>query len=247
MRLDLYLVEKGYFSTRSKAKLAIDENKVFVNGQNKKASYEVLDLDKIEVVNPNPYVSRGGYKLEGAIKEFKLDFNNKIIVDIGSSTGGFTDCALQHGAKLVYSIDVGTNQMDEKLKEDKRIVLMENTNIKDIESFDNPIDFLVMDVSFVSIEYLLPYIYKHINDNNALVALIKPQFEVGNIKIKGGIVKSRTSHIKVIENVINELAKYNLSIYKLVKSPILGGDGNTEYLALIKKGINKNINILEVV
>ena len=247
MRLDLYLVEKGFFQTRNKAKLAIDENKVFVNGVNKKASYEVLESDNIEVKNPNPYVSRGGYKLEGAIKLFNLDFKDKIIVDIGSSTGGFTDCSLQHGAKLVYSIDVGTNQMDLNLRRNDKIILMENTNIKDIDSFDNPIDYLVMDVSFVSIEYLLPYISKHINDNNALVALIKPQFEVGNIKIKGGIVKDRASHIRVLENVIKELSKYNLSIYKLAKSPILGGDGNTEYLALIKKGINKNINILEIV
>ena len=144
MRLDLYLVEKGFFSTRNKAKLAIDENKVFVNGINKKASYEVLDTDKIEVVNPNPYVSRGGYKLEGAINEFKLDFNGKVVVDIGSSTGGFTDCALQHGARLVYSIDVGTNQMDEKLRNDKKIILMENTNIKDVEAFDEKIDYLVV-------------------------------------------------------------------------------------------------------
>ena len=247
MRLDLFLVEKGYFKTRSKAKLALDEKQVLVNGKIEKASYDAKEDDLIELININPYVSRGGLKLEGAINSFKLDFNNKIILDIGASTGGFTDCSLKHGAKLVYAVDVGTNQLDETLKNDKRVISFEKTNIKDIDHFDNEIDYLVMDVSFVSIEHLLPSINHFINDNNALITLIKPQFELGQINMKNGIVKDKKLHLKVLNNVFEELKKYNLGIYKLIESPILGGSGNKEFLALIKKGINLNINLKEVI
>ncbi len=243
MRLDLFLVEKGYFKTRSKAKLALDEGQVLVNGKKEKASYDASDLDKIELINVNPYVSRGGLKLEGAINSFRLDFNDKVILDIGASTGGFTDCSLKHGARLVYAVDVGTNQLDESLRNNPKVISYEQTNIKDIKKLDNEIDYLVMDVSFVSIEHLLPSIDHLITDNNALITLIKPQFELGHMNMKNGIVKDKKLHMKVLNNVFEELKLYNLGIYKLIESPILGGSGNKEFLALIKRGINLNINL----
>lgn len=248
MRLDLYLVEKKLFDSRNKAKTAIEAGNVYINGKPVlKSSIDVSEYDNVEIKGElNPYVSRGGLKLEAAIKSFFLDFNNKIIVDIGASTGGFTDCSLQFGAKKVYSIDVGTNQLADKLLHDNRVISLEQTNIKDIDSFADEIDFLVMDVSFVSISHLLPSISKHITNSNALVCLIKPQFEVGKVHMKNGVVKDRTTHIRVLENVNEELKKYNLGIEKLIPSPILGGSGNKEFLALIKKNVITKVNIIEV-
>ena len=248
MRLDLYLVENNFFKTRNKAKQAIDDKAIYVDDKLiTKASFDVLPDSKVEIRGDIcPFVSRGGYKLFGAIKAFNLDFKDKVIVDIGSSTGGFTDCSLQNGAKRVYAIDVGTNQLDEKLRNDSRVISMENTNILDVVSFDSEIDYLVMDVSFVSIEYLLPGINKLINDNNSLVCLIKPQFELGKAYIKNGIVKDRNLHIKVLKQVNEALEIYNLGIKKLIPSPILGGSGNKEFLALIERNVKSNINFIDV-
>ena len=247
MRLDQFLFENNYFETRNKAKTAISEGHVLINGSViTKPSHDIKGDEKIELKDVCPFVSRGGYKLLGAIESFNLDFKDKTILDIGSSTGGFTDCSLQHGAKLVYAVDVGSNQLHQKLKDDKRVISLENTNILDLDINElNKIDIIVMDVSFVSIEYLLPGINKFINDDNIFVCLIKPQFEVGNIKLKNGIVKDKNMHIKVIENVRLELNKYGLDIFKLKESPIYGSSGNKEFLALIKKGINNNLNIIK--
>lgn len=249
MRLDQYLVEKNFFDSRNKAKTAIEESKISVNGKIiSKGSYDVLDTDNVEIVGEVcPYVSRGGYKLNAAIKSFFLDFKDKVIVDIGASTGGFTDCALQNGAKKVYSIDVGTNQLANKLREDKRVISLEQTNIADIPYFPEKIDFFVMDVSFVSIEFLMKDIAKFITDDNKLVCLIKPQFEVGKVHMKNGIVKDRTTHIHVIENIIEDLKQYGLSISKLIPSPILGGSGNKEFLCLIERNVKTMINVVEAV
>ena len=183
MRLDLYLVEKGYFNSRNKAKNAIDNNAVAVNGKViSKSSFDVSEYDKVEVVGEVcPYVSRGGYKLEAAIKQFYLDFKGKTIVD-----------------KKVYSIDVGTNQLDESLLENPNVVSLEQTNILDIEYFPEIIDYFVMDVSFVSITHLLPGISKFIDDENALVCLIKPQFEVGKKYMKNGIARKNKQHHRQI-------------------------------------------------
>lgn len=248
MRLDLYLIENGFFTSRTKAKNSIDAGLVLVNGKAiNKASYEVVDTDKIEIQGEiHPYVSRGGVKLEYAIKNFHIDFNGKTIVDIGASTGGFTDCALQLGAEKVYAIDVGTDQLDAKLLNDPRVVSLQQTNIKDIPYFPEKIDYFVMDVSFVSIEHLLPTISRFIDDNNALICLIKPQFEVGKTHLKNGIVKDRSTHIRIIQQVISALKEYSLDIEKLVPSPILGGSGNKEFLALIKRNVQTKINVIEV-
>jgi 23S rRNA (cytidine1920-2'-O)/16S rRNA (cytidine1409-2'-O)-methyltransferase len=248
MRLDLYLVENGYFDSRNKAKLAIDSNNILINGKViNKGSYDVKPDDVIEIQGTqNPYVSRGGLKLEAALKSFYVDVKGKTVLDIGASTGGFTDCALQFGAKKVYAVDVGTDQLHEKLLYDPRVISLEQTNIIDIDYFPEPIDLLVMDVSFVSIEYMLPNIIKHINEDNALICLIKPQFELGKTYMKNGIVKDRRLHIKVLENVINECEKYNLGITKLITSPILGGSGNKEFLAYIKLNEKTKVNVIEL-
>ena len=248
MRLDVYLVEKGLFSTRNKAQVAIKDNAISINGKIiSKPNYDVADTDDVVILKEaNPYVSRGGFKLEKAIKEFNLDFTNKTVLDIGSSTGGFTDCSLKHGAKLVYSVDVGTNQLDESLLNRNDVVVYEQTNILDVHSLPTPIDFIVMDVSFVSIEYILPAVDRFLNDDNGFVCLIKPQFEVGKVHLKNGIVKDRTTHIKVIENVSNALKQYNMGILKLIPSPILGGSGNKEFLAYIKRNVESKVNIIEV-
>ena len=248
MRLDLYLVENNYFESRNKAKAEIENGNVSVNGKAiLKSSYDVDSSVEISISdNICPYVSRGGYKLEAAINNFKLDFNDKVILDIGASTGGFTDCALKNGAKLVYSLDVGTSQLHESLRNNNKVIVLENTNIMDY----NPnieFDFLVMDVSFVSIEYLLPKLNELIDDNNSLVCLIKPQFEVGKIHLKNGIVKDKNLYLKILENLSCELAKYNLCIDKISLSPIKGGDGNKEFISVIKRNIKSNINFLAFV
>lgn len=250
MRLDQYLVINNYFESRNKAQMAIENNSIMVNDKIiNKSNYNVLDTDIIKILdNTLKYVSRAGLKLEHAIKEFNLDLSNKVILDIGASTGGFSDCSIQNGAKLVYAVDVGTNQLHEKLRNNPKIVSYENTNILDFDITNlEKIDFIVMDVSFVSIEYLLPKINEFITDNNQFICLIKPQFEVGKMKMKNGVVKDKSIHIQVINNVKEELNKYGLDIFKLVKSPILGQSGNTEFLALIKRGSNNNINVLKVV
>ncbi|MBD5390933.1 TlyA family RNA methyltransferase [bacterium] len=248
MRLDVYLVEKGFFKSRTKAQTAIVDEAVLVNGKVvTKANFEILDEPTIEIIKEScPYVSRGGVKLEFAIKEFFLDFQDKIILDIGASTGGFTDCALQHGAKEVYAVDVGTNQLDPKLKLDARVISYEQTNILDVPSFPVEFDYIVMDVSFVTIEHILPAIQKFLKEEAIFICLIKPQYEVGKRYLKNGIVKDRSLHIKVLEQVIQALHEYGMGIVKLISSPILGGSGNKEFLACIKKNVETRVNYIEV-
>lgn len=248
MRLDTYLVENNFFESRSKAKAEIEKGNIKINNKViNKASFDVNDSDKVEISGDIcPFVSRGGYKLLAAINEFNLDFKDKTVLDIGASTGGFTDCSLQHGAKLVYAVDVGKGQLHESLKNNPKVISYEETNILDCNNIPYT-DYIVMDVSFVSIEYLLPGIEKYIKDTNSFICLIKPQFEVGKINMKGGIVKDRNTYIHVLENINNELKKYNLGIKKLILSPILGGSGNREFLALINRGIETKINFVSFV
>lgn len=249
MRIDKYLVEKGFFDSRTKAQEALKSQAVLVNGLVvDKPNFELNSEADIKIVKDVcPYVSRGGLKLKGAIDAFNLDFKDKIVLDIGASTGGFTDCAIKEGAKLIYAVDVGTNQLAPSLRNKKEVISLEQTNILDIDAFPTPLNFLVMDVSFVSIEKLLPAINRFITDDNALICLIKPQFEVGKRFLKNGIVKDKKLHLEVLKNVSTALANYGLIIYKLIPSPILGGSGNKEFLAYIKRGNKSNINLLEVV
>lgn len=232
MRLDLYLVEKNIVKTRTRAKDLILDGRVLVNGKIiNKASFDVED-DIVSLANDFKYVSRGGYKLEEAINKFNIDLSNMVIADIGSSTGGFTDCSLKNGARKVYSIDVGTNQLDESLKNDKRVISMEETNFLEVNGFDEAIDYYVMDVSFVSIKKILPHIKKL--GGLKIITLIKPQFEVGYKGTKTGIIKDKKTHIEIINDILSFIKdELNLNVTGLTYSPIKGKSGNIEYLCYI--------------
>ena len=245
MRLDIFLVENGYFKSRSRAQDEIKSGHVLVNSKKAKSSLDVSDKDSIEIINPIPYVSRGGLKLEKAIKVFNLDFTNKTILDIGASTGGFTDCALMHGAKKVFAVDVGKDQLDEKLRNDSRVINLEGTNILDT-NIKEKIDYLVMDVSFVSIIHLVDAIKKYLNNDNKLVCLIKPEFEAG-IMVKKGVIRDKKLHFDILSKVKSELLANNLYISKIDVSPIKGGSGNIEFISIIETKPSGAINIEEVV
>ena len=243
MRLDEYLVENEYFENLEIAKRQIMVGNVIVNEQKIDKPGEIISLNKIKSIRIKerdiPYVSRGGLKLEKAIKVFDLDFKNKIVLDIGASTGGFTDCSLQNGAKFVYAVDVGTNQLDWKLRNDSRVKSIENKHINDLEKKDlqDDIDIIVMDISFISIKKVLYKIKELLKDNGFAIFLIKPQFEAERNEINKGIVDSLNVHKRVINEVIEEAKINQLFLENLTVSPIRGTKGNIEYLA---KFSNKN-------
>lgn len=239
-RLDLILVERGIFETREKAKREIMAGNIIVNehavtkaGKNFKDDEELL----IRVKDRLKYVSRGGLKLEKAIEVWNLDFSDKTVLDIGASTGGFTDCALQNGAKKVYSVDVGTNQLDWKLRNDSRVISIENTHIKDLkpENLENEkADFTVIDVSFISLTKVIPYLRKFLKDKGKVIMLIKPQFEVGKEKIgKNGIVIEEQYHDEAIKKIISFIKENDYELIGVEDSPIKGSKGNKEFLAMI--------------
>ena len=246
MRLDVYLVDNGYYKSRELAKLAIENNLVKINGNVvNKPSFDYSD-GLIEVSDPLKFVSRGGYKLECAINNFYLDFKDKIIVDIGSSTGGFTDCSLQNGAKKVYAIDVGTNQLDSRLRKNDKVISMEETNFLDIEGFDTNIDYYVTHVSFISVKKILFHLKKL--EAKDIIILIKPQFEVENKFLnKNGVLKDRSKHLEVLKDMAIYINSIGYKIHKITPSPIKGKSGNIEYLAYIKKESNSNIDLYSVV
>ena len=239
-RLDLILVERGLFKTREKAKREIMVGNVIVNEQAvTKAGTNFKDDEKlnIRIKNKLRYVSRGGLKLEKAIKEWELDFNDKLVLDIGASTGGFTDCALQNGAKRVYSVDVGTNQLDWKLRNDDRVVSIEETHIKDLtpENIENnKVDYIVIDVSFISLTKVIPYFEKFLKENGKVVMLVKPQFEVGRDKIgRNGVVQEEEYHDEAIKKIIAFSKECGYELIGVKDSPIKGAKGNSEFLMLV--------------
>ena len=246
MRLDLYLVDNGYYKSRETSKLAIEKGLVKIDGKvvtKPSFNYEVGEIVVEEVLK---FVSRGGYKLEAAINTFYLDFKDKVIVDIGSSTGGFTDCALQNGAKYVYAIDVGTLQLDPRLLQNEKVCSMEETNFLDIEGFDTKIDFYVTDVSFISVKKIL----YHLNELDAkdIIILIKPQFEVDNKYLnKNGVLKDRSKHYEILKDMNNYINSLNYKIHKITPTPIKGKSGNIEYLAYIKRNSNSTIDLYGVI
>lgn len=255
MRLDNYLVINNYFQTRNKAQIAIKSNRVLVNNiVINKSGYEVKNDDSIEIKQIDyEFVSRGGYKLLKAIQEFTLDFNDKIVMDLGASTGGFTDCSLQFGAKKVYAIDVGTNQLDKSLLNNNKVISLENLNVKDINANNfKDIDYIVIDVSFISLTKLITKIDElMINENINLITLIKPQFETQNENInKNGVVRNKDVHYSVIINIIKSFENNNIYINNLTFSPLKGEkSGNIEYLACFSKNKNtkKEIDIKNII
>ena len=239
-RIDVLLVEQGFFESREKAKRSIMAGLVFVNNQKcDKAGTEVNTDAKIEVKgNPIPYVSRGGLKLEKAMKNFDLTLEGKVCMDIGASTGGFTDCMLQNGAKKVFSIDVGYGQLAWKLRQDERVVCMERTNIRHVTIEDTKefADFASIDVSFISLKLVLPKCKELIRENGEIVALIKPQFEAGREKVgKKGVVRDPKVHEEVIEKICDFASTNGFELLHLDYSPIKGPEGNIEYLLHMRK------------
>ncbi len=235
MRLDLFLLENGYAETRTKAQYLIAEEKVTVNGTViTKPSYNV-DGKTVSVIGDGiKYVSRGALKLEGALKSFDINVVGRRCVDIGSSTGGFTDCLLQAGAAHVFCVDSGKDQLHEKLRSDPRVTLHEQFNARKLTAdfLGYKADIVVMDVSFISQTVLYPNVVDVISDDGLFISLIKPQFEAGKDHVgKGGIVKSPKVHRQVIERVVECAKAAGLYIRDLAVSPITGGDGNMEYLA----------------
>ena len=244
MRLDEYLVENEYFENLEIAKRQIMVGNIIINEQKIDKPGEVISLDKIKSIRVKekdiPYVSRGGLKLEKAIKVFNLDFKDKTVLDIGASTGGFTDCSLQNGAKFVYAVDVGTNQLDWKLRNDGRVKSIENKHINDLEKRDlsDDVDIIVMDISFISIKKVLYKIKELLKENGFAIFLIKPQFEAEKNEINKGIVDNLNVHKRVINEVIKEAKIYQLFLENLTISPIKGTKGNIEYLAKFSKKVN---------
>lgn len=234
-RLDKILVERGFAQSRERAQALILEGKVFVNGMPQAKAGTIVAHDvKIEVKGDDiRYVSRGGLKLEGAMKYFQLDFSGKTALDIGASTGGFTDCMLQHGLHKSYCVDVGYGQLAWKLQTDTRVVLMDRTNIRHLErsAIPDEIDIIVIDVSFISLEKVVPPALIFLKPGGELVALIKPQFEVGRGEVgKGGIVKDAEKRQAAVDRVRQSLESFGLETVGIIESPILGQKGNVEYL-----------------
>lgn len=246
-RLDILLVEKGIIESREKAKTSIMAGLVFVDGQRiDKAGAKVAINANIEFKGQKlPYVSRGGLKLEKALKEFPLKLNDKVCMDIGASTGGFTDCMLQNGASKVFAVDVGYGQFAWKLRTDSRVTCMERTNIRYVtpEDIGEKLDFASIDVSFISLKTIMPATIGLLKDDGEVVALIKPQFEAGRGKVgKKGVVREESIHLEVVEGIIEFLKEKDLNILGLSYSPIKGPEGNIEYLVYFSKDKNKVSN-----
>ena len=241
-RLDVAVFEQGYAPSREKARALIMAGIVYVNNQKvDKAGFELKEGDVLEVRGKAlQYVSRGGLKLEKAMQEFPISLAGKICMDVGASTGGFTDCMLQNGAVKVYSVDVGYGQLAWKLRTDERVVNLERTNFRYAtrEQVPDEIDFASVDVSFISLKHILPNLNALLADNGQAVCLIKPQFEAGKEKVgKKGVVRDLAVHLEVVENVIDLAIENGFSVFGLQFSPIKGPEGNIEYLIYLKKSL----------
>jgi len=244
MRLDVAVFERGLAETREKAKALIMAGSVYLNGQKAlKGGAAVKDTDIIEVRGAvNPYVSRGGLKLHKAVQNFGLSLEGCVCMDIGASTGGFTDCMLSNGAAKVYAIDVGYGQLAWKLRCDERVVNMERTNFRYVthEQIPEQVDFASVDVSFISLRKILPVMRELLRDGGRAVCLIKPQFEAGREKVgKKGVVRELSTHIEVVEMIVGYARSIGFRTLHLSYSPIKGPEGNIEYLLHISKDESK--------
>ena len=247
VRLDARIYELGLTESREKAKAFIMAGQVYVNGMKAtKPGLNVSEKDSIEVRGSSEFVSRGGHKLKKAMNVFPISLENKICMDVGASTGGFTDCMLQNGTSKVYSVDVGYGQLAWKLRSDSRVVNLERTNIRYIteEQVPDKIDFTSVDVSFISLCLVLPAIYPMLSDNGECVCLIKPQFEAGREKVgKKGVVRDISVHTEVIQKIYDFAIEKGFYVAGLDFSPIKGPEGNIEYLIYLKKNASENVEI----
>lgn len=239
-RLDVLLTERGLLDSRQKAQATIMSGIVFVNGQRvDKVGTAVSNDALIEIRGTTlPYVSRGGLKLEKAMQTFPLTLTGKICADIGASTGGFTDCMLQNGAKKVYAVDVGYGQLDWKLRNDARVVCMERTNARYLthEEIPEALDFASVDVSFISLKLIFPALYGLLREGGEIACLIKPQFEAGRDKVgKKGVVRDPAVHLEVLEHFLIHAKENHFTVLGITYSPIRGPEGNIEYLGFLRK------------
>ena len=250
MRLDVYLSEKKLTKSRAAAAALIKAGAVSVNGKIvEKSAFEVGENDDVKIVGETlKYVGRGGLKLEKALEIGKIDLSGKTCLDIGASTGGFTDCMLQNGAKTVYAVDVGTNQLDEKLRNDVRVISLENTDIRDF-FLNSEVDFIGADVSFISLKLVLPHIFRLLKKDGKAVVLVKPQFEAGSSSVgrkalsKKGVVTDEKARLKIVAEVRDFAEQCGFTVLLTEKSPITGGSGNVEYLMILEKQ-NESVNHL---
>lgn len=246
-RLDVLLVKKGLAPSREKAKAVIMSGSVYVDGQKEDKAGSVFDEESAQIEvrgHALPYVSRGGLKLEKALKVFPITLTGKICMDIGASTGGFTDCMLQNGAAKVYSVDVGYGQLDWKLRQDDRVVCMEKTNFRYMTPEDIPdvLDFASVDVSFISLDKILTPAYALLKEQGEMVALIKPQFEAGREKVgKKGVVRDPKVHEEVISRIVRHADEVSFEVLDLSYSPIRGPEGNIEYLIHLRKNPERTV------
>jgi 23S rRNA (cytidine1920-2'-O)/16S rRNA (cytidine1409-2'-O)-methyltransferase len=235
-RLDVILVERGLSASRERARALIMEGRVLVDGARADKAGKTVDENSAIVLEGGdiPFVSRGGFKLDHALEFFNVDVRDKIAMDVGASTGGFTDCLLQRGAANIYAVDVGYGQLAWKLRGDPRVVTIERTNVRYIESdyIKEPIDIAVVDVSFISLKLVIPVVIKFLAPRGKLVALIKPQFEVGKGEVdKGGLVKDEQKRLRVVEDLkVFLIRECGLDVQGVCESPIRGQKGNVEYL-----------------
>lgn len=242
-RLDVLLVKKNFAESREKAKAIIMSGNVFVNGVREDKAGSTFDEETSIITikgNTLKYVSRGGLKLEKAVDQYGVELEGKICMDVGSSTGGFTDCMLQNGATKVYAVDVGTNQLAWKLRQDERVVCMEKTNIRYVlpEQIEDIIDFISIDVAFISLTKVITPVYNLLKENGQVICLIKPQFEAGREKVgKKGVVRDKKVHVEVVEKIIKYAISLGFRILDLDYSPIKGPEGNIEYLLYLKKSV----------
>lgn len=233
-------MDRNLISTRVRAEQIIRESGVLVNGKlfNKPGKKVPKDATLELLAEEIPWVSRGALKLIKAIETWNLDFIDKIVLDIGASTGGFTEVALQHGASKVFCVDVGRDQLHSRIKEDQRVVNLEKTHVRELTSklIPDEIDICVIDVSFISLEKIFPFIHSFLKPKAEIIALVKPQFEVGKEHVgKGGIVKNKSLYPHVLDKISLEVSKNNMLAKQTIESPILGGDGNMEFLMLLEK------------
>ena len=241
-RLDIAITQLGLADSRQKAQALIMAGEVYVNGRKQlKAGASVGEDDRLEIRAKNPlrYVSRGGLKLEKAMSLWPIDLRDKICADIGASTGGFTDCMLQNGAKLVYAVDVGYNQLDWKLRTHPQVVCMERTNARYLtrEHIPEALDFFSVDVSFISLSLILPALRPLIREDGQAVCLVKPQFEAGKDKVgKKGVVRAPAVHLEVLERFLDHAAQAGFTVKDITFSPIKGPEGNIEYLGCLQAG-----------
>ncbi len=239
IRLDVLLVEKGHFPSREKARAAVMAGEVLVEGQRAlKPGTAVDSASTLEIIRQRPlYVSRGGHKLEKALAEFAIDVSGKTLLDVGASTGGFSDCALKKGARKIFAVDVGYGQLAWSIRQDPRVISLERHNIRNLQPKDldfTPIDLAMVDVSFISLGLVLP-VLKGLGIKT-VIALVKPQFEAGKEQVgRGGVVREPRIHLSVLEKVVQKAAREGYSLHNMTYSPIKGPKGNIEYLICISR------------